>query len=260
MSRPALAGARVALGTLTVVPVGDVGEVTRPVARWAMVLAPLGALPVAVAAAVLVWMGSALGLSPLLVGVGCVGVIALVTRALHLDGLADTVDGLGSGRPAAGALEIMRRGDVGPMGVVALVLVLAAQALGVAGLAAHRLGPFVVAAAVLASRSACTLLTSTAVPPARTDGLGAGMAATVPTPLAALVALVSGGLLAGVAAAELFPLWQALLAGLVQVPVCVWLARTATRRLGGVTGDVIGAGVELSLCAALVVLSVRVAA
>ena len=53
--------------------------------------------------------------------------LALLTRGLHLDGLADLADGLGSGQPAATALDIMRRSDIGPFGTVTLVLVLLTQ-------------------------------------------------------------------------------------------------------------------------------------
>ncbi|NEC49139.1 adenosylcobinamide-GDP ribazoletransferase, partial [Actinospica acidiphila] len=52
---------------------------------------------------------------------------AALTRGLHLDGLADTADGLGSGRPAEDALRIMKQSDVGPFGVLTLVLVLLVQ-------------------------------------------------------------------------------------------------------------------------------------
>ena len=74
------------------------------------------------------WLAGRTGWPPLLAGLVVVAVLALGTRALHLDGLADTVDGLGSGRDRERSLEIMRRGDVGPMGVIALLLVLGGQA------------------------------------------------------------------------------------------------------------------------------------
>ena len=53
--------------------------------------------------------------------------LALLTRGLHLDGLADLADGLGSGKPAPVALDIMRRSDIGPFGIVTLVLTLLIQ-------------------------------------------------------------------------------------------------------------------------------------
>ena len=68
------------------------------------------------------------GLPPLAVGLLVVGCLALGSRALHLDGLADTVDGFGAGWTAERSLMVMRRGDVGPMGVVALIVVLGLQA------------------------------------------------------------------------------------------------------------------------------------
>ena len=71
---------------------------------------------------------SAVDLPALVVGLLVVGTLALGTRAMHLDGLADTVDGLGSGWDRQRALEVMRRGDIGPMGVVALVIMLGLQA------------------------------------------------------------------------------------------------------------------------------------
>ena len=96
-----------------------------------MIIAPLAVLPVALGRgdrragwprwpAGPVWC----------VGLSVVAVLAVGTRALHLDGLADTVDGFGSGWDRERALAVMRRGDIGPMGVTALVLVLGLQAVG----------------------------------------------------------------------------------------------------------------------------------
>ncbi|MYR56245.1 adenosylcobinamide-GDP ribazoletransferase, partial [Streptomyces sp. SID625] len=68
-----------------------------------------------------------LGAAPLLAAVVTAAVPAVLTRGLHLDGLADTADGLGSGKPAADALRIMKQSDIGPFGVITLLFVLLAQ-------------------------------------------------------------------------------------------------------------------------------------
>ena len=67
--------------------------------------------------------------SPLVAAIGGVATLAAVTRGLHLDGLADTADGLGSAMPAADALRIMKASDIGPFGVITLVLALLGQVL-----------------------------------------------------------------------------------------------------------------------------------
>ena len=115
-------GLRLAVGTLTVIPSGPV-EVSPASARAAMLLAPAATLPLAVAAGGATATPS-LGVPPSIAAVLVLVVLAVGSRALHLDGLADTVDALGGGWTRERALTILRSGDVGPMGVVALVLVL----------------------------------------------------------------------------------------------------------------------------------------
>ncbi|MGH3289888.1 MAG: adenosylcobinamide-GDP ribazoletransferase, partial [Streptosporangiaceae bacterium] len=114
---------------LTVIPPG--GPVTEPsqdTAAAAMTWAPaVGLLLGSIAAAVLVVADHPLGAGPLTAAGLAVAALALLTRGLHLDGLADLADGLGSGLPAARALDIMRRSDVGPFGIVTLVLTLVIQ-------------------------------------------------------------------------------------------------------------------------------------
>ncbi|MGN6575893.1 MAG: adenosylcobinamide-GDP ribazoletransferase, partial [Nocardioides sp.] len=113
---------RLALGTLTVLPV-RAPVVDRVSAGRAMVLAPVVGLLLAVPAGLLVWLGTEAGLSPVLTAALVVGLLALLTRGMHLDGLADTADGLAAGRRDRGrALEVMRQGPVGPLGACALVL------------------------------------------------------------------------------------------------------------------------------------------
>lgn len=105
-------GWRLAVGTLTILRVSPPSRVDRGTAGVAAVLAALAFAPVSLLAGVVGW-----GLSVVLPGVVSallvLGLVAWLTRAIHLDGLADTADGLGSGRPAVRALEIMRRGDMG---------------------------------------------------------------------------------------------------------------------------------------------------
>ncbi|MDQ4008024.1 MAG: adenosylcobinamide-GDP ribazoletransferase, partial [Actinomycetota bacterium] len=166
--------ARLAFGTLTALPVRPPRRVDRPVAGWAMALAPLvGALlgvVVAVVGAVLL----ALVLDPWLVAVLVIGLLGLCTRLIHWDGLADTADGLGSGRPAGEALEVMRRSDIGPFGVFAVLVVFAVQVAAVASLLGSAGSPLESAGALVAALvlGRCALLVAcrTGVPGARSEG------------------------------------------------------------------------------------------
>jgi adenosylcobinamide-GDP ribazoletransferase len=185
-----------------------------------------------------------------------VAALAWLTRALHLDGLADTADALGSGRPAADALEIARRSDIGPFGVVTIVLVVLVQVAALADLLERGAGAGSLVIAVVTGRLALTLACVRGVPAARPDGLGALVAGSVPRAGALVVALAwlalavasvgrEHGLAAGVAAGG------AVVSGLLAATVVVHVAR---RRLGGITGDVLGATAEITTAAVLVIL------
>ncbi|MFC7491857.1 MULTISPECIES: adenosylcobinamide-GDP ribazoletransferase [unclassified Knoellia] len=251
----AVAGLRLAVGTLTVVPVGAIADPTRGHARWAMALAPVAALPVAAAVASLVAVGHLASLPALLTAALALAVIAVGTRAMHLDGLADTVDGIGAGWTRERALEVMRRGDVGPMGASALVLVLLTQVAALSTLVDRPQGWLVAGGAVVASRASVLLTCRVGMPSARPTGLGAVVAGCVPSWMTGLGGLVVTALLAATATA----VGMSPAAGVVAVVLAaaaVWqLLRTCHRVLGGVTGDVMGAAIELSLAVVLVVLS-----
>ena len=273
-------GFRLALGTLTVLPTRPPVAVDRRSGSWAMTFAPLVGLLLALPTLGTMWLlgwtvfeiepvlhellggGGFFSLrpaSPVLVAALTIGVLVLVTRALHLDGLADTVDGLGSGRPADQALEIMRRGDIGPFGVVALVLVLLVQVLALAEHMATGRGPLVLVLALVLSRLILPMVCARGIPPARAEGLGHAVAGTV-TGVQLLLALAVSAVVLAVAGStytSFISLYEPLLQGAFVATaalgagalVCLW----AVRRLGGVTGDVMGACVEVTFTVALVV-------
>ncbi|MEU5881633.1 adenosylcobinamide-GDP ribazoletransferase [Spirillospora sp. NPDC047279] len=243
-------GLRLAVSLLTLIPAGS-PRVDRATARRAMELAPIVGLPVGGAAALVLVAGDLSGLSPLLGAALAVAAMAAITRALHLDGLADLADGLGSGRPAADALAVMKKSDIGPFGVVTLLLTLLVQ---VAALASAPYAPVAVLVAAVAGRLALPWACREPVPSARPGGLGALVAGTVPTRAAAAVtgAVLLAALAAGLATGRAPFTVGAVLAGL---GAALLLLRHATRRLGGITGDVMGALVETSTTTALIVLA-----
>ncbi|MDF3148168.1 adenosylcobinamide-GDP ribazoletransferase, partial [Streptomyces sp. T21Q-yed] len=119
-------GCGAALVALSVLPV-KVSRWDREAARGGMLCAPLVGVVLGCGAALVALLLLFLGAGPLLAAVAAAAVPAALTRGLHLDGLADTADGLGSGKPAEDALRIMKQSDIGPFGVITLVLVLFAQ-------------------------------------------------------------------------------------------------------------------------------------
>jgi adenosylcobinamide-GDP ribazoletransferase len=247
---------RLAVGTLTVLPVRPPSVVDRRVAGRAMLLGPVAVLPLAVMAAGLGRLAASTAWPSLLSGLVVVASLALGTRALHLDGLADTVDGLGSGRDRQRALEIMRRGDVGPMGVVALVLVVGGQAVAAGALISTWPGAALVTVVIAISRTSLLLACRAGVPPARPGGLGATVAGSVRPLLAVVGGLVSALVLVGTLTVLGRPWWIAALALIVGALAACGMVWLAVRRLGGITGDVLGAVVELTLLALLLAVSV----
>lgn len=255
-------GIRFALGTLTVVPVA-VPRWDRTSARRGMEWAPLVGLLVGLAAAATGLLALLLGTSALLAAVVSVAVPAVATRALHLDGLADVADGLGSAKPAEEALRVMKRSDIGPFGVLTLMFVLLAQVAVVNelyGEGGWPQGALAVIVSSVVARTALTLAARSGVPAARQEGLGALVAGTVPVRTALIVAAgvaVSSGLLGAVVNwwNPLFGAVSYLFAVVLALAAAELLLRHCRRRLGGVTGDVFGALAECAATAALVVLA-----
>ncbi|MFB6506431.1 adenosylcobinamide-GDP ribazoletransferase [Streptomyces sp. NPDC002466] len=250
-------GVRFAFGTLTVLPV-RVTRWDRGAARAGMLCAPLAGLVVGLAAALPGVASLLLGAGPLLAAVISAAVPAVLTRGLHLDGLADTVDGLGSGKPADDALRIMKQSDIGPFGVITLLFVLLAQVAALYELYGRgwAYGAAAAVAAAVTARLVLTLASRRGVPPARPEGLGAAVAGTVPVGGSVAVGAVvvagcagAGALLGGYGAPH------HALAALTALGAAELLLRHCVRRFGGVTGDVFGALAETAATAALVVLA-----
>ncbi|MFE4953828.1 adenosylcobinamide-GDP ribazoletransferase [Streptomyces sp. NPDC056653] len=254
MTSPNSHGIRFAFGTLTVLPV-RVTRWDREAARAGMLCAPLAGLVVGLLAAVPGGLLLLFGSGPLLAAVASAAVPAVLTRGLHLDGLADTADGLGSGKPAEDALRIMKQSDIGPFGVITLLFVLLAQIAVLHQLYGQSWAHGAMAAVVagVTARLALTLASRQGVPPARPEGLGAAVAGTVPLRAAAGAAAVVVAACAGAGAVfgGYAPLHQglAVVGGLAGAQV---LLRHCVRRFGGVTGDVFGAVAEVAATGTLV--------
>jgi adenosylcobinamide-GDP ribazoletransferase len=240
--------ARLAVGTFTALPAPAPRTVDARRAGLAMAIAPgcgalLGGAVGAVVLAAMQFIGS-----PLTAGVAGAAASAAGTRALHLDGLADAADAWGSGRRGEAGIAVMRRSDIGPFGVVSLVLVLLAQTAAWTMLADGSNAALVggTALAYAAGRCgavwACRASNSTPV-----DGLSATFLGTVPRGAAIAVAVVvacGGSLVDG-----------GVLAVTVAVALGIAVVSAARRRFGRVTGDSLGASIEAATTAALVLLA-----
>ncbi len=139
-------GLRLSVTLLTVIPLRSVvpaaplqtdgpppGTASAPPLAPGAVAAAMGWAPAVglllgvLASVVLVVADRPLGAGPLTAAGLAVASLAFLSRGLHLDGLADLADGLGSGQPASAALAIMRRSDIGPLGTVTLIMTLLIQ-------------------------------------------------------------------------------------------------------------------------------------
>ena len=248
------AGFRLSATLLTAVPLPArrrSAEQLRREAGAAMAWAPVIGLVLGGAAAGVLWLADREGRTgPFLAAVLAMGTLAALTGGLHLDGLADLADGLGSRQPASRALEIMKKSDIGPFGVVALVLTLLVQVAALAGAQAAGRGVIAVVAAAVTARLAMAGACRRGVPAARGSGLGALVAGSVhPAVLAGLVIAAVG---AAAAAGTIYGV--AVVAGLV---ASAGLTALAVRKLGGITGDVLGAVAETTTAVCLLVTALR---
>ncbi|WP_343527355.1 adenosylcobinamide-GDP ribazoletransferase [Sphingomonas sp.] len=217
----------VALGFLTRLPMPRVAADEADFAR-AIRLYPVAGLAIGVIVAASGWLGARI--DPWVGALAALAAWVWATGALHLDGLADLSDGLGAAHgDRSRLLSVMADPHIGSFGTVALVMQLLAKLVLLHGV---RPDDWAMIATIPAVARIGPLVWARFLPPLRPGGLGAMVAQAVrPVDLA----------LWSVVAIALIPLYPPLVLGPVTILV---LAGWFRRRLGGVTGDVHGAGIE----------------
>lgn len=208
---------------------------------WPLAGAIVGALAAAAAATAL-----ALELGPGIAAALALGTQAIVTGALHEDGLADSADGLWGGGTAEKRLAIMKDSRIGTYGALALMfgVLLRWQALS---LILTETGPWgtLIAVGALSRWPMAAILY--ALPPAREGGLSRLVGRT---PGATLAAASGMALVVGIVATG----WTAFTLAVAVIAVTAFWAALAGRRLGGQTGDICGASQQTAEVAILLTL------
>lgn len=190
-----------------------------------------------------------LHLPPLAAAALAFGASALLTGALHEDGLGDVADGFGGGRDKAAKLEIMRDSRLGTYGTLTLLVSFVAKVAALATLPSGAVIPGLIGAYALARGTVAPLAWLS--PPARTDGLA--HAAGRPTPAIAATAIA----LALIIALLSLPWPLAVLAAIAVVLAAAAIALLAWRQIGGMTGDTLGAAEQCSEIVVLLLLAAR---
>ncbi len=225
----------VAVGFLTVLPTLDTGVSSSEEMERAFSLFPLVGLGMGIDLTILGWLASKVA-SPMLAASILLVFWVSVTGGLHLDGVADTFDALALGRDEGERLKIMKESTIGAFGVLAVVLLLILKMAALATVV-QKGGFRVILVAPLAARWAVVFLARVSYP-AREGGLGA-MAINASTKKTFWVASCIAGAVAVL-------LWPLCLVNLVWiVPLVKGCSAFWYRRIGGITGDVLGATVEV---------------
>jgi adenosylcobinamide-GDP ribazoletransferase len=255
------AGWRLALTTFTVLPV-RAGRVDRASAGHAMELGPAVGLGLGVAAAAVLVGFQALtppGAGPLLPAALTVATLAVLTRGLHLDGLADTADALGSYVDAEQALAVMKDPAIGGLGAVTLVLTLLVQVGALAAATRDGRGTMSTVLAVVVGRLVALWACTPGTAAARTGGMGALVAGSARRLVALAMTAGTALFAAGYGLLDddgtAYGTVRGLLALAAGLGAARLLRRHAVRRFGGITGDVLGAGIEVATTVVLVVMS-----
>ena len=230
--KPLLAAVRF----LTIVPIpGTWGTAEDDLARSAAWFPVVGLLLGAVAA-VLAWALAAVT-PPMLVAAATVILLASFSGCFHLDGLADTADGFLSSRSRERILEIMKDSHTGAMGVIAIVAVMLMKFASLASLPPARLWPAVL---LMPLAGRCALVMHMAMLRyARSSGLAVIFFRRRPRWAAAWSAGVLAVVAGGVLGLRGLAVWAACVA------VVIGFSVYSYRKIGGATGDTLGAVCEI---------------
>lgn len=237
-----------AFALLTRLPVPDHAPRGASAAwAWPLVGAVLGML-----AAMALAIARSIGLPDGVAAAVALATLAVMTGALHEDGLADTADGFFGGQSRERRLEIMKDSHIGSFGTLALILVTLARWSALSALCATGGATVALVATGALSRAPMVALMA-GLPNARSTGLSR----TVGRP-GRNTAILAAGLacLVGVLAVGWTTLWLAL--GLVAL--ALGISAVALRKIGGQTGDVLGASQQLADLLCLAFLAAAVAA
>ncbi|HTA67419.1 MAG TPA: adenosylcobinamide-GDP ribazoletransferase [Bryobacteraceae bacterium] len=181
---------------------------------------------------------------PLVTAFLIAAVDALLTGALHLDGLADSMDGFGGGRTREDVLRIMRDHAIGTYGAVALVLVVGIKAATLAALIERHSAASWVAFMPMLGRWPVVLLSATQPYARRSDQEGAPPGGAVSDFVGRVELVVASA--TALPIAFLLAQWRGVAAAFLVLAVS-WLWGWYCRlRIGGITGDTLGASVEIS--------------
>jgi adenosylcobinamide-GDP ribazoletransferase len=198
----------------------------------------------------------------LLVPVLSLATIAVLTGAMHLDGLADLFDVFGSRRSGEQALAVMRDSRIGAFGAIALVLFLVGDIASLSLAIIRHHGTVALLTSQLAGRLAIVVACRQGSKPARADGLGVQVIGSV-SRIRMWITVACVFVAAGIAGkldydgGRFRESAHAIFAMLCAVAIAEILRRVAARRLGGITGDVLGALVEVAVFVDLAIMSAR---
>jgi len=237
-----------ALSFLTILPVGHLSVSEGKELARSMSFFPLAGLIIGFILAVGYYLFLFLFSGALVLWL-TIGLLALLTRGLHLDGFADTMDGLGSGGPREKILEVMRDSRIGAFGVISLILLIGAKYLALDQIPSPSI-PYTLILMAVMGRNAMVLVCYRS-PYARSEG---GLAKPFTENLGVREVTFSSLSAFGIAL-----LTMGIKGILVFLGICLFSLVYRfffIKKLGGVTGDILGAANELAelLCLILLII------